>query len=243
MLLFRVLPVNLSARSVKDLRDLFQAPALCLGEDHVRDGQEDNKKTTKDNIVLPAKVLHTNWVHESRNYQRAVDGQQFASDALGSKRIREDLSGVRHQERGICDIVVEVEREETHDDDVAGRLVVLLVVDSRARRPDDVGDQHPDAAPDEQGAATQTVDEEGCTKGGGEVEDLKQPVDERLVEGVGDADGVEHKREVVADNTCGRVSSVAKCYRGLYLTDSVPLGESTQTHGDKKAFAVARGCY
>ena len=68
---------------------------------------------------------------------------------------------------------MEEEGEKADDDDDAGGLRARLRVDGAAGRPDDVGDEHADAAPGEQRAAAQAIDEEGCGKGGGEVEDLR----------------------------------------------------------------------
>lgn len=89
------------------------------------------------------------------------------------QRKRQNLRAIAHQERGVRDIVVEVEGEEAdNDDDTCGRGA-RGGVDGAAGRPNDVGDEHAEAAPVEEGASAEAVDEEGCAEGCGEVEDLR----------------------------------------------------------------------
>ena len=96
---------------------------------------------------------------------------------------------------------MEEEGEKAHDDHNACGLRSGLVVHGRASSPDDVRDQHADATPVEERAPAQSINQERRGQGCSEVEDLKQAVDEGLVEGICDADSVQHQGQVIADNT------------------------------------------
>lgn len=118
---------------------------------------------------------------------------------------------------------MEVEHKETDNDNNAGRLASRVGVDSRAGRPDDVGDEHADTRPEKKGASAKTVDQEGCTQSGRKVEDLEEAVDEGLVKGIRDADGVEDEREVVGDDA-----------------DTVPLRKDAREDSNQGALPVTR---
>lgn len=222
VLLLDLLHIRNRSRPIKQLCDLFQASSLRLGEEDIRDGQEYGQETAKYDVILPPDILHADWVHKGRNDQRHVDAQQLAGDALAPQTVRPQLRRVRHQERRVRDVVVEIEGKQAHDNDDAGCAVARVVVDGAARRPDDVRRQHAHAGPDEQRAPADAVHQDGGGERGAEVEDLEQPVDQGLVERVGDADGVEDEGQVVRHHA-----------------DAVPLREGAQADGYEETFAVS----
>lgn len=66
----------------------------------------------------------------------------------------------------LTDIVMEKEREQANDHNNASRSVAGLIVDCRARSPDDVANEHTDTTPGKQRTPTESVHEEsGSTKG------------------------------------------------------------------------------
>lgn len=80
------LPVGDRSRAIEDLCNFFQAATLGLREEEVGDGKEDGQQTAKHDVIVPANVLHANGVAKCRNHKRTVDGQQLASESLGSVR-------------------------------------------------------------------------------------------------------------------------------------------------------------
>lgn len=121
-----------------------------------------------------------------------------------------------------CDIVVEVVDEQTDHHHNAGSTGSGVGIDRRTCRPHNIGTQHADAAPEEQGPAAETIDEESGRERRAKVEDLEQPVDQGLVVGRRDADRVEHQRQVVRDHA-----------------DAVPLGKHADAYHDRGPLSVA----
>jgi hypothetical protein len=131
--------------AVENLRNLLETVAACFRKEEVRDSEEYDKKAAEDNVVPPRDVLEADWVDEGGDDEGSINGEEFACQTFGSDAVRKDFGAVSHKEGCVGDIVMEEEGEEAHNDDNAGGLGACLSIDSGARGPNDVGDQHSNA--------------------------------------------------------------------------------------------------
>jgi hypothetical protein len=222
LLLFHKICIRRCSRPVEDFCNLLQAPTLRFREEEVRNAKENYQQTAEHDVVLPPNILHTHWIDECLDYQRDVDGKQFATDTFGPKTIREDFGWVAHEKWRVGDVVVEVENEEADHHNVARSFVVLLVVDGRTRCPNNVREQHANPTPKEEGPSSQSIDEQRSAQSCDEVENLEKAIDKGLHERICDADRVQNEFEIVRDNT-----------------DAVPLRECSDADCEEESLAVA----
>ena len=99
-----------------------------------------------------------------------------------------------------------------------------FIEDSRAGGPDNKGDEHADARPEEECSAAESVDQECCRNCGPEVEDLEDTINQSLRVRVFDSHCIEHECEIVRD-----------------YGNTIPLGESADADSYEGSFAISRG--
>lgn len=184
-------------RSVKYLRDLLKRVALRLREEEPSDGEGEDVEAAEEGVVVPPDIVERDRVDKGQDDERPIHREQLHRQALAAQRVGEYLRRIAKQERRVGNIVVEVEEEDKGDDGAAQGGGFDAVEDGGAGRPDDEGDEHANAGPEKQRAAAEAVHEQGCARCDGEVEDLKQAVDQGLRVGIRDADGVEDEGEIV----------------------------------------------
>lgn len=119
------------------------------------------------------------------------------------------LQGSRRDDN-LRNIIKEVEAKQHANDHDSGGVRAFHVVDCRAGGPNDIGSKHSSARDEEERPTSEPIDHERCTKRSDEIENLsvvtlaraiqqrchqdsQAAIDERLVERIGDTDGVEHE--------------------------------------------------
>lgn len=63
--------------SIKDLSNFFQTVAFGLREEEPRYKDNDNQKTTEQDVVMPSDVVESDRVHEGQYHERTIDRQHF----------------------------------------------------------------------------------------------------------------------------------------------------------------------
>ncbi|KAG7876636.1 hypothetical protein KL938_004248 [Ogataea parapolymorpha] len=208
--------------AVKHTRNLLQRIALGFWVEHIGVDHESTENTAEHNVIAPANAVHGDRVAERRNQQSTVHTKQFNGDALGTQMVREDLCWIRQKQRRVRNVIVEIIDKDEPENGTAVLFGARLRKLRRARRPDDVRNQHANAREQKQRSAAESVHHKGACHRSHEIENLEQAVDQRLHIGGGDADGVENERKVVGNNG-----------------DSIPLRTDTDTERDVRSFSVS----
>jgi len=119
--------------------------------------------------------------------------------------------------------------EEIHENEDNNRQTrgfrARVIEDGGAGGPDDEGDEHADARPEEECSAAESVDQECSRNGSPEVEDLENTIDQSLRVRVFDAHCIEHECKIVRD-----------------YGNAIPLREGADADSYEGSFAVSRGC-
>lgn len=234
---------SLSLWPIKDESNLFQRVALGLGEQEPHNDEHDEQQDAKDNVVVPADVLHADRVDELTNDETARVEVEFEGQTFGAQGVGEDfgrilsiaivsdeykqgrarkLNTYSKQQWCVGNVVVKVVKEEADHHHDTSRRTTRLGIDRRARSPDDIGHQHAGRRPQEQEASAESINQEGSRQRSAKVEDLQHAVDERLVKGAGDANRGEDLAEVVGHNG-----------------DTVPLRKEADANGNGHALPVS----
>lgn len=121
-------------------------------------------------------------------------------------------------------LVCGVEQEDSGDDSISSRVILVLGVDSTAHGLHDEEEEHANGGGDEEKTTTDLVNKGGGDESPSQVPDLKDTVDEELVSAVGNTDSFQNCVEVVRDETIAG-----------------PLGEESDGNDDAHTLAVSGG--
>lgn len=177
---------------------MLQRTPLGFRKQEVNDDEQHCKNTAKNDIKLPADGFHRHWIDELADDQPDESRCVRHCNAASTQSIVKDLDWVCQKQGCPGNVVEEIVDEDKGHDGVSCSGVERGCEVCRERRPDDVADKHAGHRCEEQRAAAKSVNHKSaCKHGGKPVEDLKQAIDEGLIRGFSDADGIEHEREVV----------------------------------------------
>jgi len=206
------------------LCNLLERGVLGLDVEEVDDGQLDSEPAAVDDVVLPLDGVEGDGVDVLVEEEGNVDHEEDDGHALGADVVGQDLDRVADQQAGPGQVVEDVVDEDHGDDTLACARVALDLRGPGQRSPDDKGQEHAGGGDEEEGAASDAVDEETLADGDDHVDDLEDTVDDELGLGVGDADLLEDNVDVVRDETVAG-----------------PLGEKTDGEQDDQTVTVALG--
>lgn len=185
--------------ALKHFLNLLQGVALGLWEKEPDDDNEHGQDAAEDDVVLPSDLTHGDGVDLVSNHQTDKSADVHGGHTTATKGIWENLDDVRLEQRGPGDGVEEEGDEDEANDGFASLLTSRRIKVGAKSGPDGVRDEHAACRGEEQGSASEAIDQHGADKYGGQpVGDLKQTVDESLVLGIGDADCVENEDKIVA---------------------------------------------
>lgn len=175
-------------------------------------------------VVFPADITKGDGVDVLIEDEGEGDDEAEDSEALGTEGIRENLEGVRYDQRSEGNIVGSIEQEDESDDRVSGGVTLGDGITSRANGLEDEEKQHASAGGNEEDPSSDTFDECGGGNGPRQIPNLEDTVDEELDCWVGNSDCLEHLVEVVGDEAVPR-----------------PLGEPSNSNNNRQTLAVAGG--
>lgn len=183
---------------------LFERTSLGLGGPEPDVDQFDNEPAAVDEVVLPLEGLEGDGVGVLIEDDGTHDGEIHDGETLCTDEERQDLDGVRDEERSIGDGVETVEDEDESEERASCSDVLGIFVGSGHGGNDGIGYQHTSGGDDEERTTTGTFNVHRSGNGNDKVVDGEDTVDEGLIVGVGDTDTVEHLGEVVRDKTVSR---------------------------------------
>jgi len=218
------LTTNLGIVTIEVPGDFLERRVTSLDEEEVNDNQFDSQPAVVNDVVLPGDVADGNWVDVVVEEESTVDEKEHDSETLGTNLERENFDGVTDEKTGPSQIVGSVVKVDHSDDGAAGSLAASSLTLLGADCPCDEAEQHTSSRGKEQWATTKVINHEGHSTGNNHVPDLKNTVDQELVNLVGDTDLVENEGDVVRNQRVTR-----------------PLGEETGAQADEHSVAVTLG--
>jgi len=139
---------------------LLQRAALGLDDEEVTVNELEADPAYIDDIILPSEFIQSDWVNVLVEDERKGDGKVEDRKALRANGVRQDLDGIRDNERGERNVVCSVVQENKRDDRVRSARVTPLREKGAADRLQGEENEHADAASDKHKPSPESLDEE-----------------------------------------------------------------------------------